>query len=230
MRDESRQPDGPNLQRVIDNTILLLNCPFSFISPPTSYPSPLSSNSYRSELAGSRLSSIVGVSWAYFCSVGAKGTNISQTSTFICSLISSFCLHSLPAKSFIAHDRAFPELSGLTGIFFCTDFHQPKQLRLCASGTYYVNMCCIMLGFLKKSWCTLIAVGHEYWVSVGRPHLIRDSHAHVLRCEDILRTLEVRAGFIRKSLSSTFFWINFRNRVSDGNLSRHWTRKKKLFM
>jgi len=44
VRYESRETDGPNIQCVIHNNILALNCPFSFILSPyiSSHPHPSS--------------------------------------------------------------------------------------------------------------------------------------------------------------------------------------------
>lgn len=126
--------------------------------PPLPFPPP-STNSYRSKLAGSRLSSIVGVSSAAFVQWKPKGMNISQTSTFISVIIPSFCLSFSSGKD--------PSLL-MTGLstncqvwweFFCIDFHQPKRSRECASGMRYVNIHSLMMELLKKRCHQLIGVG-----------------------------------------------------------------------
>lgn len=101
--------------------------------------------------------------------------------------------------------------------FFCTDFHQPKWLRMSASGTHY-RICTIMVGVFKKRWnsCGTWLVGQcgkaapDVWL--------------ICTCAKswkILRMLDVWAAVHKEEM-------NFRNLVSVENLSRPWKRKSSL--
>lgn len=182
---------------------------FLLFSPPTSYPTP-SSNSYRSELAGSRLSSIVGVSSATLFSGSQRHkflTNIHLCFNFF--FLPSFSSGNIPRCSW----QGFPQTVRSDGIsfIFSTDFHQPKWLRMSASGTHYVNM-----GLLKKRWnsCGTWLVGQ-----CGKAAPACDSW----------KNTDVRAAvhkevFIFYILLNSFLQSGFRRKLVKS------LKKKKLFM